>query len=252
MTGKHADLCVTFANEKALETAGSLGYESIGLACEFRNSESFRKFAKEALPTSAAGINILTCAIITENVAENAKKALEISDIVIAEPKSEEACRQASESYEVDAIMSPEKYVENDMTDYKSSGLDHVMMKYMAERNIAYAIRFSDILRSYGAKRIQLLGRIRQNITLAEKYKTPVIAVSGAANEYEMRAPREIASYLSFLGLRENAGKAVCENPSAVIKKAQDRKSPEVITEGVSVKSWGKQQNTPKRRHGWY
>jgi len=247
-----ADLCVMSAGTAVIMAAEALGWDAVCIAGRFKDSSSFRKFAEEAGKLRGGKTSVYLGALVSGNVAENAKKALELADLVLAEGRSEEACRQAAESYDVDMILGPEQYVENDMTDYRSSGLDHVTAKMMAEHGIAYGVRLSDILRSYGSKRIQLLGRISQNIRLAVKYKVRVVAVSGASGVYEMRAPRELASVLGFLGLGENSGKAVADNPTDLLRKAEKRRSQDVITNGLEVVSWGSQQKDGKRKHGWY
>lgn len=252
MKERYADLCILKPDGSVIEMAEKLGWDAICLAGEFKDTQSFKKFAEEAEKLKKGGAELYVGAVISDNIAEKARKAVECADLIIAEGKNEEACRQAAESHEVDLLLSPEGYVENDLTDYRNSGLDHVTMKSMADRKTAYGIRFADILNSYGSRRIQLLGRIRQNIQLALKYKTPVIAVSGASSEYELRAPREIIAYLSYLGLGDAAKKTVTENPLKLIKKIKDRSNPNVITEGVGVVEWGGQQKKPKKKSGWY
>ena len=251
MKGKYADLCVTNASAKVAETAAKLGWSHICFARDLK-SESFKTFAQEARCLETKDLSVYVGAIISSNIAENARRALEHADLVIVEAAGEEAFRQASESHEVDLIVGAEKYVERDPMDFRGSGLDHVMMKFMAERKIGYAIKFSDILASYGGGRIQLLGRIRQNIKLAVKYKVSVVGISGAASEYELRGPLEMAAYLSYLGLGQTAEKAVSDNPLRLLQKSEDRKNPDVITEGVKVVDWGGQQKKPKKKHGWY
>ena len=251
MNARHADLCVFNAGKAMADELSRLGWGSACFAREFSDAGSFKKFAEEVRGMKSE-IASYAAAIITSGVSENARKALEHADLIIVEARTEEDFRQASESYDVDIILGAEKYIERDMMDFRASGLDHVMMKFMGERKTAYGVKFSDILNSYGARRIQLLGRIRQNIQMAMKYKVPVVAVSGASSEYELKTPQELESFLLFLSTEEAAKKSVADNPLKLLSKAEDRKNPDIVTSGVKVVDWGSQQKKQKRKFGWY
>ena len=136
--------------------------------------------------------------------------------------------------------------------DQKNSGLDEVMVRYMAERCIGLEIDLSQLLDSYGSYRSQIIARMRQNILLAEKYETPLIISSGAKDAYGMRSPQDISSVLFSMGC-SSPMKALTENPEKMIRKSLDRRDPNILLSGLSVVSWGEQKpHERKRMCGWY
>ena len=174
--------------------------------------------------------------------------------MILVSGGSEEINRAASECWEVDVLMHPEKGSQRDLPDQKNSGLDHVTARFMAEKGIALGIDFSQLLNSYGMGRSLIMGRMRQNIMLARKYGTPIILASGASDKYGLRSPMDLYSVGISLGMDPGlAKKALSDYPAMLVKKARDRKDPRVITAGLEVVSGGPEKNPGgKKVSGWY
>lgn len=188
-----------------------------------------------------------------QELRKNSRKVLESVDFVFVKGGIDEVNRVASESWEVDILCHPEKSAEKDFMRQKNSGLDHVMVKLMAEHGIAVEFNFSEILNSYGMLRSQIIGRMRQNIILARKYDAMVILTSGADDRWGLRAPRDLIAVGKMLGMTDAEAKAaVSENPIRLIEKSKNRKDPNVIMKGLEVLDWGEQKPEKKRRYGWY
>jgi len=235
-----------FCGPEAVDAAGAFGWDGVCVVGDF-NSD-YAKFAAKAHRGNA-----LTGVVLTGNISRDAKRALDLADLVFVDGRSEEAAREASESWDVDLIVNPELNVERDMIHQLTSGLDDVMAAFMAERGIGYCVNFGNILHSTGLRRVRLLGRIRQNIRLASKYSVPVVLSCGATSKLDMRSPHDITSLGLMIGLnRHDSLKAVSSNAEQYIRRAADRSSQDVIFRGLKVKSWGQQGQKPKRRHGWY
>jgi len=94
-----------------------------------------------------------------------------------------------------------EEEFRKDHTHYRKSGLNHIMCKLAAEKNVAITFPFSTILSLRGAKRSIHLGRIMQNIRLCQKYHTPMKIASFAHEPYQLRAPHELAAFFVQLGM---------------------------------------------------
>lgn len=190
-----------------------------------------------------------------DSVQKMARSALESgADMILVAGGDEEINRAASECWEVDVLCHPERVSGKDPLDQKSSGIDDVMARFMAERGIAIEICLSELLSCYGVVRAQVMGRMRQNIKLARKYKTPIIITSGARDIYGMRAPQDLYSLGITLGMDAGmAKKAVSDYPVMLIKKSVDRRSSDVLLAGLEVVSWGTSKGKQnKKMFGWY
>ena len=258
MVGRFFDLFVWSDDyAKKVGLAEALGWSGVCLAKEF--DSGYKSFSGEVSGLRKdSGIEILAGALINpkkpEDVQKMARSALEFADLIFVSGGDEEINRAASECWEVDVLCHPEGVGGRDLMDQKNSGLDDVMVRFMAERGIAIEINFSGLLNSYGFSRAQVLGRIRQNILLAEKYDCPLIMTSGAADVMGMRTPRDLLSVLLSFEVDAAYAKKVFEYwPSMLVKKSGDRKNPNIITKGLEVVDWDDCKKTDKKKmFGWY
>ena len=237
--------------ERILERAEQLEWSGICLTSHFE--KNFSEFSKKAEKLKAKGsIEIFTGAEINENIRKNSIEALKYSDFNFAACTGEDATRNASDCWELH-VLCQENPKERDFMDQKNSGIDHIVAKLLKEKGIALELNFSDFLNSYGMARAQRIGRARQNILLARKYKILLIITSGAKDIYGMRAPRELISFGKILGMTDGEAKNALEkNPLVIIKKSADRKNPDKLLTGLEVVNWGKQKKAVKKPHGFY
>jgi ribonuclease P/MRP protein subunit RPP1 len=243
--------------EEQILFSHTLGFKGI---CAVRPFDAGYKAADNASESATQnGLQMLSGALISarkpDEVQKKARSALECGfDLVLIEGGDEEINRAASECWEVDVICHPERVTGKDLLDQKNSGLDDVMARFMAERGIAIEICLSELLSCYGVVRAQVMGRMRQNIELAKKYKTPIIITSGARDRFGMRAPQDLCSLGITLGMDAGmAKKAVSDHPAMLIKKSSDRSGSDVLLAGLEVVSWGSAKGKQnKKLFGWY
>jgi len=249
MNSKYYDLCVKSAESGVLNQAVGLGWTGICVAQELDQARNLKD-----LPEKVGDTEIYSGAVISSNVEKNARKALEYADIVIVSGGVGDVNREASECWEVDILLHPERNQEKDFMDYRNGGVDHVMASYMAQRGIALGIDLSQLLYLSGRSLAQLIGRVRQNVRIALKYNVPIVLVSGALDRFGMRSPWDIAAACPLLGIPEHlASKVVSGFPEYVVKKARDRKNPNIFLKGLEVLDWGGQKPVEKKRkYGWY
>jgi len=231
--------------DEILKTAEILEWDGICLTRKF--DKNFGKFCDEV-----SGLDVLIGAMVTSPVQKNARNALEPADIILVDGGDEAINRKASECWEVDILAHPERNSNKDFMHQRNSGIDHIMARFMHERCIAIEISFAEVLNSSGISRARILGRMRQNVILAKKYKTPVVLTSGARDKWGLRAPGDLMAFGRCLGMTElEARGAVC--PAGILKKVRDRKNPNVILNGLEVLDWGKSKPREKKRlYGWY
>jgi len=223
---------------------GDFGWGGVVVAGKF--DKNFKDFSKKV------GADCLSAALIEKDITKSARRALDAgADLVYVAGGSDEVNRQAVECWEVDVLLHPEKGAEKDFMDAKNSGLDAVMAKMMAEKGIMLGIVLADILEVSGGKRVQTLGRIRQNLMLSKKYGIKVVYCSGAKNEYDLRGPKDVSALFGLLGC-ENPLNAVSKNPGLLFQKALDRNDPNILTKGLRVVSWGDDKPPEKKKkYGW-
>lgn len=260
---QYYDLHAHLDSPDALKIMERLGWSGVCLAHDFQNRgilKDFKTKVDELRKEAKLGLYV-GAEVSGSDIAKKARDALEYADIILvhggldsAETKNE-ANRAAAESYEVDVLCHPERFPTPDLIDQRSAGIDDVTAKLMSEHHIALELNFNNLLNSYGVRRSQILGRMRQNITLARKYKASVIIAGGAHSIHGLRAPRELIALGVMLGLPEEEAKAaVSKNPQSIIRKAEDRRNPNVILGGLEVvREDGKAGSRGKKRmFGWY
>ncbi len=85
-----------------------------------------------------------------------------------------------------------------DSLHYRNSGLNQVLCKIIRERRKIISVSFQNILSSQ--RREIAFGRIMQNIRLARKYKCSVSVASFAREPHELRAAKELYSFMVCMG----------------------------------------------------
>lgn len=249
MSSKYYDLCVKSREPHVLNQAAALGWAGICVAQEFDEARKLKD-----LPKKVGNVECYIGAIISNDVEKKARSALDFADIVLVSGGVDEVNRAASECWEVDILLHPEFNREKDFMDYKNAGFDHVMASFMAECGVALGVDFSQLLGCSGRTIVQLLGRIRQNIRIALKYKVPVVLVSNAADKFGLRAPLDFASISPLIGVPEHLSKKVVSDfPETIVQKMMSRKNPNLLLKGLEVTDWGGQKpKEQKRMFGWY
>ncbi|MEM2915888.1 MAG: RNase P subunit p30 family protein [Candidatus Woesearchaeota archaeon] len=109
-----------------------------------------------------------------------------------------------------DVIFSAESTQPKDYTHQRGSGLNHVLCDLAKKNKVAIGFSFSDILASRDSQRVQLIGRMMQNIMLCRKYKVRMVIGSFAKDPWKMRSPHDLKSFFIVLGMHpEEAASAL-------------------------------------------
>lgn len=169
------DICFPKKNEKKFaEVAEQLGYE--GLICIYE-----KKPAK--LPKTKIKLVAVT--------PKHEPKLVEATD----------KTRHLIESQKAGIIYHLEMTGKKDYVHHRGSGLNHVLANLLKKKKQAIGFAFSNLLHSTPKKRGVLMGRIRQNIQLCRKYKVPMVVCSFATRPLELRAPKDLLSFYTKLGM---------------------------------------------------
>jgi ribonuclease P/MRP protein subunit RPP1 len=132
--------------------------------------------------------------------------------------------RAACEDERVDILMHP--------PDGKTSGINHILAKLAADKNVAIGFELLPVICSKGGSRVRTLSSYRTNLALARKYGAPFVVVSGAMSFYDMRDVRAAVAVCKLFGMGEkDAIKGLSDHPGQILK----RRSPGYIMDGVEL-----------------
>ncbi len=109
-----------------------------------------------------------------------------------------------------DVVFSLEQNQGHDFIHQRNSGFNHILAKLAEKNNIAVGFSLSLLLPE--KSRPKIMGRMMQNIMLCKKYNVPVVVASLAKSPFQMRAPKELISLFSELGLGHKKAKEAMQH----------------------------------------
>jgi len=195
--------------EEVIGVAKVLGYDGIGLV------------RYEDRPLEKNELDVVNVIMLKPKTVEELKKLVSKlrskAEILMVHGGDYDINRAACENSAIDVLCHPE-------LNRMDSGLDHICVRAAAENNVAIEINFREILESYKKRRVNILGYMRQNIMLCNKYGANIITTSGAVSKWGMRSPRELASHVHLLGLDlTKAIASVSTVPESILKKNREK-----------------------------
>lgn len=221
----------TSSLEQLASTAKELGYTGICFAEYFQNDSQIKKL-KEDIAKVVRKVNIEIHLGFEARNPKELHKLIErrkMFDILLVQGGDLKMNRFACETPEVDILTHPE----NNRND---PGLNHVLVKFAAENNVAIEVNFREILLASKRTRNSIMKNISNNVKLAKKFHAPIILCSGGISHFELRDPQVMISMSNQLGLELNdARDAISKTPENIIKQSEERKSEKWIMPGVEV-----------------
>lgn len=103
--------------------------------------------------------------------------------------------RRAIETLKINYLVSPEISPKKDTLKQRDSGINHVVAKEAARKNISFVIDFSFIKNLEAKEQAKVLARIIQNIKICRKAKCAIKLFSGDGDE------KGVDSFLVSLGM---------------------------------------------------
>ncbi|VVB99784.1 Ribonuclease P protein component 3 [uncultured archaeon] len=178
------------------------------------SQEGLSKFTAEkaSVSSSKAGVDFFSCKILAKKDSAELQRFLKSCDFIAVRGSSPEMCSWAANSKGVDLLLqpfSPEKCF-----------LDVQTANVLRDSNVFVCILFSDFLECDGFRLGQLLKNAAICLRLCENAGTGVLLVSGAKNESQLRASKDMYSFGAMLGMKKEAAlRAVRENPELFLKR---------------------------------
>jgi len=195
------------------------GFSSIGVV--FSNKYDASLFKKIE---GASALNVYSGVEITANQGGEVRKKVRNfrsqADLIFVKSDDNRAIRAAISMPDVDVISH--------------AFVDQISARDAGANNVALEVNLSDLLNTYGMKRASLISKIKFNLTLARKYKVPLVFTTGASELYGMRTPRQLQAVAESIDFTaEEAKAALSTTPAAIVKKNQEKRSGKEIEEGV-------------------
>lgn len=115
--------------------------------------------------------------------------------LIIIQAQDDEFNRKILENKDVDILLSPESHERKDYMKQRDSGLNEVLCKLATKNNIKIAINLSEINKQTPKNKAIILARIKQNIILCKRTKTPIMIL-----DKEKFTKQDITSFFLTLG----------------------------------------------------
>lgn len=134
------------------------------------------------------GIKIKTAVLVSPKDARDAKKKYPL----IFVKSDRETERWVVEHAQPFLLYSFEWHERKDFMHHRNAGLTDVLAKQMAEEKVAYGFPVGELISAPKELQPILLGRMRQNVMIAKKYKVEIILASFASDPLLMRNVRDV------------------------------------------------------------
>ncbi|MBI4453841.1 hypothetical protein HY636_04320 [Candidatus Woesearchaeota archaeon] len=178
-------------NEKEfIEIAEKLSYDEL---CFLYPIEEFLPKPKQSFETNIKVSYGIFCS------SSQIQKAKQLAKFVVV--KADENQRRIIES-SPSIIIDLESISARDSFHYRNSGLNQVLCGLAAKNNVSIGFNFNSVLNASQHDRNIILGRMKQNINLCQKYKVRMGFGSFARTPYEMRNYNDIIGLFRTIGLR--------------------------------------------------
>ena len=107
--------------------------------------------------------------------------------------------RNLVEHVKPEFIFGLEESMPKDYIHQRGSGINHIIAKLAAQNGTAIAFSLASLQKD----RARIMGRMKQNIELCRKFKCRMLIGSFASSPLEMRAPGDIQSLFTLLGIQD-------------------------------------------------
>jgi len=111
--------------------------------------------------------------------------------------------RKAVEDKSVDILMSPERNRSHDFMKSRNSGLNQVLCRLAHNNNIAIGFDFNHLLNAKESERPNILGRMKLNVKLCNKYNVKMYICNSIKNKNEIKGNLDLEVFGRVLGMRK-------------------------------------------------
>jgi RNase P/RNase MRP subunit p30 len=221
----------TIIARRVIAKAAALGYDlvAVPLAPEVQETviSNLRGICGEVKVDFATRVNLVPKN--REQLMRLLRKLRRRFEVICVACENKEVARQAAKDRRVDLLSFPS-------LDYRGRFFDWAEAELASNSLAALELDVKPLLTLEGPPRVRLLSNMRREVSIANQYHVPVVVSSGVGTEMLLRKPREIAAFVSLLGLDEAlALDAVSTNPSAIVLRNREKLSHGFVAPGIRV-----------------
>lgn len=111
--------------------------------------------------------------------------------------------RKAVEDKNVDILMSPEKGRYKDFMKSRNSGLNQVLCKLASKNDVAIGFDFNEVLKAKDSEKPNIIGRMKFNARLCNKYSVGMYVCNSTKNKEEIRSEPDLNAFGRILGMKK-------------------------------------------------
>jgi RNase P/RNase MRP subunit p30 len=216
---------------RVITKAAALGYGlvAVPLAPEIQETEisKFRVVCSEVKVDFASRVDLAPKT--RDQLMRLLRKLRRRFEVICVACPNKEVARQAAKDRRVDLLSFPS-------LDYRSRFFDWAEAELASNSLAALELDVKPLLMLEGSARVRLLSILRREVSIANQYHVPVIVSSGVGTEMLLRKPRELAAFVSLLGLDETSAlDAVSTNPSTIVLRNREKLSNGFVAPGINV-----------------
>lgn len=177
--------------------------------------------------TTEIGMGIYISHSNPNEIRKITKKFRNKADFISVFGGKNEINRSVLENRHIDVLSRP-YYKRNDC------GINHVLSKEAFKNHVTIELSFRDVLTNFLSYRSKVLSHFRDIIQLQRKFKFPLIISTSSEDVFDIRSPRDIASFFRQLGLSdEELENAFYRTPKSIVDFNKHRD--EYLFEGVKI-----------------
>jgi RNase P/RNase MRP subunit p30 len=155
-------------------------------------------------------------------------------EIICVVCENKEVARQAAKDRRVDLLNFPS-------LDYRGRFFDWAEAELASSSLATLEVDVKPLLLLEGSARVRLLSTLRREVSIATEFHVPVVVSSGVGTELLLRKPRELAAFVSMLGLDETSAlDTVSANPWAIVLRNREKLSRGFVAPGIRVVKEGR------------
>lgn len=182
--------------QEFIEIASKLGLKKLYFLYDFDEYDEEKIKQKHNSLKNYKNTGISVGFIINQ---KNINKSLNYQKPIVV--KSSDKDRFFIESKKARLIYEFEETSKNDYIHQRASGLNHTLCELARKNNVVIGFSYGMLFNKSRYSAPILIGRMMQNISLCQKYKTKTAIGSFSSNPYHLRSPNDVISIFTMLGM---------------------------------------------------
>jgi len=211
--------------------SAELGFQLVGVTFPCNVSveviEKVRKICREAGADFASRVDLTPKT--SHELLDNLRRFRREFELVSVSCTSKPVARQAAKDRRVDLLSFQ-------ASEPRRRFFDHAEAELASKALASFEVDVAPLLLLEGYQRIRLLSCLRREVTVARKFKVPVIISSGAATEHLLRNPNDFVALATLFDMTsERALESLSDVPLAIVRRNREKLSPDYVAPGVRV-----------------